>query len=320
MSAFGHLGATVRRRPPSFAVLVGLPLLAGLLGVILALAFASKHENAPPGAGAPSPRRIVAAGDLRFTLPHGWTQASPGPDVPGFGGAHALFARSLSADVVIALLPAVRPSLLPRALDAMKSPTSSRPTVIRAGALQGYHYVRAAKGQRVLELVVAPTTHGIATIACSSAVAAPGECDQALGGLALAHGEFLPLNADAAFLARLPAVTATLDERRFGQRTRLARAARAENAVSAASRLAAAYAEAGRVLRPLAPAHGDAAATSRLLDDLRDRYGRLADALRIGDRVAFAATARAIRRDEARLASRLAALQRVLALPGSGPR
>ena len=46
----------------------------------------------------------------------------------------------------------------------------------------------------------------------------------------------------------------------------------------------------------------------------------LADALRIGDRVAFAATARAIRRDEARLASRLAAWQRVLALPGSGPR
>ena len=106
--------------------------------------------------------RIVAAGDLRLTLPDGWMQARSGPNVPGFEGAHAAFARSWNADVAIALLPAVRRSLLPRALDAMKSPTSSRPTVVRAGALRGYHYFRAAKGQRVLELVVAPTTHGIA--------------------------------------------------------------------------------------------------------------------------------------------------------------
>ena len=183
MSAFGHLGATVRRRPTSSALLVGLPLLAGLLGVILALASASKDGNAPPRAGAPSPRPIVAAGDLRLTLPDGWMQARSGPHVPGFEGAHAVFARSWNADVVIALLPAVRPSLLPRALDAMKSPTSSRPTVVRAGALRGYHYVRASKGQRVLELVCrADHARDRDDRGAPSAGAAPGECDQALRG------------------------------------------------------------------------------------------------------------------------------------------
>ena len=43
---------------------------------------------------------------------------------------------------------------------------------------------------------------GVATIACSSAVAPPGECEQALGGLRLARGSFLAARApSAAFLA-----------------------------------------------------------------------------------------------------------------------
>jgi hypothetical protein len=320
MSTFRLPGATVRRRPPSLALLVGLPLLAGIVGVILALAFASKDGNASRPAAPPSSRRIVAASDLLLTLPRGWMQAGTGPDVPGFKGAHAVFARSWNADVAVALLPAVRRSLLPAGLDATRSATSSRPLVVRAGALRGYHYVRALKGQRVLDMVVVPTTRGIATIACSSTVSAPGECDRALRGLSLAHGEFLPLNDNAAFLARLPAVTATLDAQRFGQRERLAHAARAAGAATAAARLAAAYAAAGRALRPLAAPRSDAAGTSRMLSGLRRRYVRLADALRIGDRAAFTATARGIRRAESRLAARLAVWQRVLALARSGPR
>jgi hypothetical protein len=69
-------------------------------------------------------------------------------------------------------------------------------------------------------------------------------------------------------------------------------------------------------LRPLAAPRSEAAGTVDLLEALRVRYLRLAGALRTGDRAAFTVTARAIDRDESRLAARLERWQRALAPPG----
>jgi hypothetical protein len=296
-------------------VFVGLSVLGALLGAILAMAF-GKDGDAPRGAIAAPAERTVSVGDLRVTLPEGWSSIRSGPRIPGFEGARTAFARSWNANVAIALLPAARPSLLPRQLDPAGSPTPS-PRVARAGALRGYHYTRALTGQRVLEVVAVPTTQGIATIACSGPVALPEECDLVLRGLHLARGSFVPLSSDAAFLARLPTAAATLDAQRVRLRARLARASLAEAAARAAAQLAGAYAVAGHALRPLAAPRSEAAGTVALLDELRGRYERLAGALRSGDGAAFAATARAIGRGESRLATRLAGWQRALALPGS---
>jgi hypothetical protein len=317
MSAIDHAAEPVRRAPAATAVLVGLPVLAALVGAILAMAFGNDGD-ASRGAIAAPPVRTVSAGDLRVTLPQGWTSVRKGPRMPGFEGARTAFARSWDVDVAIALLPAARPSLLPRQLDAAGRSTSARPRVARVGALSGYHYVRALTGERVLHVVAVPTTQGIATLACWGPVAMPQECDQLLRGLHLARGSFLALNADAAFLARLPAATAILDARRVRLRALLARASLAETAARAATQLAGAYGVAGHTLRPLAAPHSEAARTVALLDALRGRYGSLAVALRNADRAAFAATARAIGRDESRLAATLASWQRALALLGSG--
>jgi hypothetical protein len=317
MNAFGHMPTTVRRRPSASAVLVALPLLAALLGATLALTFGDDAGPAPVRATPAPAGRTVAAGDLRLTLPKGWTPIRTIPAVPGFEDARATFARSWNADVTVALLPAVKPSLLPAQLDAMKSPASSRPRVARAGALRAYHYVRDPEGEGVLDIVAVPTTQGVATIACRSTVVAPDECDLALRGLRLARGSFVPLSADAAFLSRLPAVAATLDAQRVRLRARLARAALSENAARTAARLAGAYAAARGALRPLAAPRSEAARTVSLLATLRVHYVRLAGALRSGDRAAFAATAHAIARDESRLAARLERWQRALALPGA---
>jgi hypothetical protein len=316
MSAFGHVGETVHRRPSSSAaLLVGLPLLAALVGAILALVFQDDAGDAPRHATPPPAGRTVAAGDLRLTLPEGWAPVRTGPDIPGFEGARAAFARSGDADVVLALLPAARRSLLPPGLDTAKNRGSSRPRVARAGEIRAYHYVLASEGQRVLDVLVAPTTQGIATVACSSTVVAPGQCEVALRGLRLARGSFLPLSADAGFLARLPAVAAALDAQRVRLRTRLTRASLSEGAARTATRLAGAYAAAGRALRPLVVARSEAA-TVLLLDKLRVRYGRLAGALRAHDRAVFERRARAIGRAESALAAELSDWQGVQAFAG----
>lgn len=309
MSAFSQVAATTHRRPSASTVLVALPLLAVLLGALLALAFGG--GDAGTARSRPSaPRPTVAAGDLRLALPPGWApQRGGGERVPGFGGAPTAHVRGPDADVAIALLPAQAPSLLPRELaDA----TTGRPRLLRVGAKRGYRYVLSSEAGHARDVVAVATTRGIATIACSAA----GACDRAVRGLRLARGSFLALSADAAFLARLPAVTKTLDDEHLRTREQLARTADVEEAAQAATRLGAAYETAGRALRPLTAPRGAGLATVQLLDRLRSGYDRLAVAVRRGDRSAFKATASAIDGDEARLAARLQAWQRALAGAG----
>jgi hypothetical protein len=314
MSAVNVTG-TVQRRHPATLVLFGLPLVGALLGAVLALALAKPaapkpHAAAPTAASAGA---VVSAGALRVTLPEGWTPTRTGPKIPGFAGAHATYARSYDSDVAIALLPARSPSLLPPALDVATNPASARPRIQRSGSVSAYDYVRPAKGQRVLDIVVVPTTLGVATIACSSAVVAPDECAQALHGLRVAGGSLLPLSTESAFLAGLPAAVRTLGAQRLRLRTRLTRAGLVAGAARTAYRLAGTYGTAARALRPLAAPRSEARSTVILLRRLRSRYFTLAAAIRARNRAAFKSAARSIATNEQRLAGRIEAWQRALA-------
>lgn len=314
MSAFSHTG-TVQRRHPASLVLLGLPLAAALLGAVLALAFGKPAVNKPHAAAptAASSGAVVSAGALRVTLPEGWTPTRTGPKIPGFDGAHAAFARSYDSDVAIALLPARSASLLPPALDVATNPSAARPRVQRSGAVSAYDYVRPAKNRRVLDIVVVPTTLGVATIACSSAVVAPDECAGALHGLHLAGGSFLPLSTESAFLAGLPDAVKKLGAQRLRLRARLARAGVVAGAARTAYRLAGTYGTADRALQPLAAPHSEARSTVILLRRLRSRYFTLAAVIRARDRAGFKAAARSIDVNEQRLAARIGAWQRALA-------
>jgi hypothetical protein len=311
MSAVAHDAALVRRRS-SAAVLVGLPLIAALLGAVLASALGDRPPDAPRRIEPEPPARVVAAGDLRVVLPDRWTAAAKGPRVPGFGGVRPVFVRSWNAQVAVALLPPTSPSLLPPPLAATRRAGAPAPLVVRAGRVRAYHYVLVLGNDRVIDVYTAPTTRGTATVACSGVLYMPAECDLALSALRLAHGSFLPLSADAAFLEALPAVVARLSVTRARLRERLVRAASIEAGARAASRLAAAYAGAARALRPLVAAGGEAAATTDALDRLRAAHADLAEAVRRSDRTGFGLAARVIRADEARLVRALAGWQRAL--------
>jgi hypothetical protein len=311
MSAVVPSPAVVRRRS-SVAVLVGLPLIAALLGALLASALSDGPGHAPSRTAPTPPARVVAAGDLRFVLPGRWTAAASGPRVPGFEGAHPLFVRSWNASVAIALLPPASPSLLPPQLAAARRPGGPLPIVVHAGRVRAYHYALVLGNDRVIDVYTAPTSRGTATLACTGILYMPAECDLALSALRLAHGSFLPLNADAAFLEALPAVMARLNASRASLRGRLAAATGVEAGARAAVLLAAAYARAGRALRPLVAPSGKAHATTDALGRLRTDHARLAGAVRHRDRAGFGRMARVIRADESRLARALAGWQRAI--------
>jgi hypothetical protein len=311
MSALGDIAPAVQRRPR--AALVGPPVLAAILGALLAVAFGQGSGTPPPRAATAPTGAALAAGDLRVTLPPGWTRSRTAEPMPGFGGARAIHARAGHAAVTIALLPAQRESLLPPALGT----APPRPSAAHAGAIRAYHYVLPTTRRGIREVVAAPTTQGVATIACSAA--ARGACERMLHGLRLAKGAFVGLGANAAFLARLPAAARALDAQHLRTRERLARTTDPDEAARAAARLATAYAATARTLRPLVTRpSGHAAATVDLLDRLRSDYARLAYVVRRGDGAAFKPAATAIDADEARLAARLQAWQVLLSGPAAG--
>ena len=315
MSDLGHVTATVQRRHPASLALVGLPVLAALLGAVLALAFAKPTTDKPHAAApvAASSGAVVSAGALRVALPEGWTPTRTGPKIPGFDGAHAAFARTYDSDVAIALLPARSPSLLPPALDVATNPASARPRIARGRSAERLRLRPAREGPARARHRRRADHLGVATIACSSAVVAPDECSQALHGLRLARGSFLPLSTESAFLAGLPDAVKTLGAQRLRLRTRLTRAGLVGGAARTAYRLAGTYGTADRALRPLAAPHTDARSTWILLRRLRSRYFTLAAAIRARDRGAFKAAARSIETNERRLAARIEAFQRALA-------
>ena len=312
MSAVAPSPAVAQRRA-SAAVLLGLPLIAALLGAVLGSAFDGDGPRRVQSVPQPRPAaRVAAAGDLRFVLPNRWTTAASGPAVPGFGDARPLFARSWNSQVAIALLPPTSPSLLPPALAAARRPGSPAPIVVQAGRVRAYHYALVLGGQRLVDVYTVPTSHGTVTVACSGVLYMPAECDLAVPALRLARGAFLPLSADSAFLEALPTVVARLNVARARLRERLARATLVEGGARTAGRLADAYGRAGRELRPLVAAGGKTRATTDALARLRTAYAGLALALRHRNRGEFTRTSRAIRTDEARLARELAGWQRAI--------
>jgi hypothetical protein len=310
VNALASISATVQRHR-TIALLAAVPVLAAAIGALLGWALRGDAGPSSDRSATPSGARTFAAGDLRVTLPDGWSRATKGLNVPGFDPARTALLTSVSTDVAITLVAPTSPSLLPPQLD-----TGSRaPRVIRAGRVRAYHYVVALGANRVIDVYAAPTTQGTATVACSSAVYELGECQTVVGALRLARGSFLAPTENAALLERLPAVVATLNQRRAPLRARLAAAVTPEGGARTAERLAAAYAAAARPLRPLIVRRGAAIDTIRTLHRLRAEHVTLAGALRAVDRVTFTLTARRIRRDERRLDRLLAGWERAMRTP-----
>jgi hypothetical protein len=310
VNALASISATVQRHR-TVALLAAVPVVAAAIGALLGWALRGDAGPSSDRAAAPSGARTFATGDLRVTLPEGWTRATKGLSVPGLDPARTLQLNSVSTDVAIALVAPASPSLLPAQLDV----GSRAPRVVRAGRVRAYHYVVALRANRVIDVYAAPTTRGTATVACSSTVYELGECKAVVGALRLARGSFLAPTEHTALLERLPAVVAALNQRRAPLRARLATATTPEGGARAAERLAAAYAAAARPLRPLIVRRGAAIDTIRTLHRLRSEHVILAGALRAVDRVTFTLTARRIRRDERRLDRLLAGWQRAIRTP-----
>jgi hypothetical protein len=299
-------------------VLIGLALLvAALAGGFLAGKGGGGSDDSVAAA-----ENVNAAGALELGYPDGWRRAGSPPEIPGLrlespialskggGAGNALQAGMTSA---------TGPSLLPAAFLRRLDDEPARDDAVRLGDLDAYRYrdLRPEGFDGRLTVYAAPTTEGVATVACSATAAASGsflpECEDVAGELKLIEGEAFALGADKDYLAKLDRSMQRLNRDRERGSAALRRAKGQAGQAQAAASLSQAYGRARRSLRggQVSPAvRGAAASVQSALARSQAAYARLAGAARRGNSGAYRAARNAARKADAALQD---ALRRVRA-------
>jgi serine/threonine protein kinase len=282
---------------------------AGLTVALAVVGFLAGHSESG-SAAKETPKRSLAAGDLRVTYPARWREIANAPelDAAGVPEGVAVGPARTGHRLVAGMVDAAGPTLLPpKLLESLGSePQSSE--AVRLGNLEALRHtgLRPQGSPTELTIFSAPTTAGVATIAC---VAHPAElpafdreCENAATTARLGRGRPLRLGPSAAYAAALSATLSRLRSARRQSRRRLTTAKTPSAQARAAATLAGVYARAERALarRRVGSFESDAHAGIRAaLGGSRRAYDRLAQAARRGQRPAYAAAAGAIRRSEA---------------------
>ena len=260
----------------------------------------------------------LEAGPVGLTLPAGWQELAVPVAVPGLRLTDGRAAAPPSGGAVLAgLAPrdAHTPALLSgELLDALGLRSGVVPDreAVRLGDYAAYRYegLRPRGLGRAVTVYAAPTTAGVATIACIAPLT-PADCERAAETLRVSSASGFALGPDRVFGDGVDGVLAQLDGalRSHGDALRAAR--RPGGQAAAAKRIAADYRAASAALAENAPSPADQGALDELVRATRaagSAYGDLAAAAHaVGPRSYRSAASRA-RAAERRMASALDAL------------
>jgi hypothetical protein len=278
------------------AVALGLALFAGAL---LGGAVGRSDSPARPAAGA---SQWIAHEGVLVDVPTGWARGD-GAVLAGFRRPLGLVDRSRRAHASVERLPATSATLLPAAFLQTLAAKPGRPDVVRLASGAVARRYRFSRGGDSTLFYVAPTTGGVATVACVDppGAADPQSCEALAGAVTVPGASTLAPSDGAAFWSRLPATLTELDAARAAGTRRLEAATRAAAQARAAGALARSHAAAGAALAPLAGGKGLPAAAVTDLATTATAYAALAKAARARWPRGYAAARGAVARAENRL-------------------
>jgi hypothetical protein len=256
------------------------------------LAGGTGERTAPPAAAAPG-TATLEAGALTLQGPAGWT-ARDAPKLPGLELRDAAALGRGDARIVAGMTDAAGPALLPAAFTAGLSAPPAAREAVEAGEAQAFRYadLRHEDVDGELTVLAAPTTAGIATIACLGGADDRARCETAAGTLALAGGaRAFALGPSKRYAGELAAPVARLADKRAAAIRRMASATTPDGQARAARDAASAYATAAQALGKVEPNPPERAAQQgleRAVRRARKPYAAAADAARGGHRRAWA--------------------------------
>lgn len=295
--ARGAASPPARRRGWVLGAIAGGTILAGAVAGLVAGGQGSKAVSAP----APPLANTTGNAYLAIGFPAAWHQraASAAGRALGFS-APLTVAGPGGATVDASLTRATTPQLLkPAALAAVEGalPAAER---VRIGALPAYRYrgVRLRGVTGAIDVIAAPTTVGVVTVACT---AATGDCARIADSVRLRRGRPTTLGPDAAYAGVLRQALTRLDRERVTARRALAEAGGPQRQANAALRAAAAYRSATIAVRAADPGPVEQAANVALLAALSratDAYISLEEAAGGGHAARYAAAGSDVRASE----------------------
>ena len=289
-------------------VLLGLALLVAVVvaGLLLGRASGGSDEAAPVA------ENVNAKGALELSYPDSWQRAENPPAIPGLELRNQLAVSNRGGGARDALVAgttnATGPALLPEAFLRRLGEAPARDDAVRLGDLAAYRYrdLRPDGFNGRLTVYVAPTTAGVATVACTATAGSAQSflpaCEDVAGGLKLTEGEAFALGADKDYLAKVDKAFERLNSDRARQVRALRQAKTQDGQAKAAASLSQSYLRAGRSLGgdPVSPAVRDAAASLRTaLARAAAAYQRLSLAAKRGNSGAYDAVRTDVRRAEA---------------------
>jgi serine/threonine-protein kinase len=264
--------------------------LAAIVLAVGALALGASMSESPQ---APEPV-AVDTGELRLRAPAGWKLDR---DEPAIGGLALEEPANLEpppesdergVTISAGMSPARGATLLPPAYRSQLGKGTHR-TSVSLGPLQAYRYegLSAPGSGEAVVAFVAPTSRGVATLACRMADGerrlAAGRCGRVASTLRLEKGVVYPLGPSAAMAGALRGRIDRLAQRRAKARSMLASVGESAKQGAAADDLADAFRDAARGLASLSVSPQSAAgrdAVVAALRSARDAYKRLGTAAR----------------------------------------
>ena len=283
------------------SVAAGVVVAGATAGLLLGGAFggdadvpALRHLKTPT---------TIAHGGLRVQAPSGWERADV-EVVPGFRRPLGLRTTGGTLRATVELLPATSATLIPAPLRSTLASAPERGEVVRlASGRQAWRYRLTRPDGSTTLLYAAPTTAGIATVACAGTTGtSTTRCDELARTLTVPGSRALEPGTSAAFYSRLPATVNELDAARTQGARDLSAATRSTRQAIAANGLARAHKTAGAALAPLI-SEGDSlpTATVEALGATASVYATLASAARARSPRAYADAANAVSAAEADL-------------------
>jgi len=271
----------VARRGVMVATVGQLVLAAAVIGVLLGRGFVG-GDGAPAARPAAAPLTI-AHGGLRLEVPSGWARGQA-PAVPGFSRPLSLKNGRERLTAVVERLPASSATLLPVAFEQARPTAGERREVVRLAPGQpAWRYRVAHDNGSATVVYAAPTTSGVATVACvvPAGAGVPRGCELLAKAITVPGSVPLELGPSVAFYTRLPTVARELEvARSIGMRD-LAAARSATAQAAAADGLVRTHEQALAALAPLTGTRADLPTdTVRGLDAIADAYATLAVAAR----------------------------------------
>jgi hypothetical protein len=319
-----------RRRGWVFPVVLGAGVV---LAIIAGLVFGGGGGDDGGGGGnegGGAPAKAVSAGPLSLKVPSGYAEMSSAPATPGLeladAAAYAPGGKDGGRAVTFGLADANDSTLLTQdfrtALGLGAGEVPDR-TAVKLGPdeLQAYRYADLAPAgtSRRMTLYAAPTTAGVATVAClappADAKAFKPECEAIANTLQLESGQGFPVGPDPGYAKTLSTTLTRLDRRVASGRKALARDGTTFKQQAAAARgIQAAYGDAAKALAKAETSPADELVNQALVQRLKAAgaaWKPAAAAAADKDKQGFARASAAIRRTQDQLRRQLAALERI---------